>query len=108
MSSYGFGKDNQPAMGSLKLPTQTPREVTAEKPPMSQILQAGAELGFVPRDASTRRKTGPRRTEQQDKITVTGAKRVIDRLKAYCDKMGEPSYCTAIEHLLDMAEQDGK
>jgi len=68
-------------------------------------LQAGAELGFVSREISSRRKPGPRRTEPQDKITVTGPKRVLDRLKAYSDAIGGVSYCEAIEALLDGVEQ---
>lgn len=108
MSNYGFGKDSQkPALGGLKLPVQTAREPAAETPPIQQILDAGANLGFVSREAVSARKPGRRRTEAQDKISVTGPKRVIDRLKAYCDKTGEPSYCTAIERLLDMAEKNG-
>ena len=100
MSNYGFGEKTT---GVVQLPQQ-PREAATAKPVMSQVLQAGAELGFVSREAATRRKPGPRRIEAQDKITVTGPKRVIDRLKAYCDAHGGVSYCEAIEALLDTAE----
>lgn len=95
--SYGFGEKTT---GVVQLPQQ-PREAAPAKPAMSQVLQAGAELGFVSREAATRRKPGPRRIEAQDKITVTGPKRVIDRLKAYCDAKGGISYCEAIAELLD-------
>lgn len=95
--SYGFG---QKTTGVVQLPQQ-PREATPDKPAISQVLQAGAELGFVSREAGTRRKPGPRRVEAQDKITVTGPKRVIDRLKAYCDANGGMSYCDAIAALLE-------
>jgi len=91
----------------VQLPPQS-RETVTPRPAMGQVLQAAAELGFVSREAATRRRPGPRRTEAQDKITVTGPKRVLDRLKAFCDTTGEASYCAAIERLLDMAEQGGK
>lgn len=112
MSNYGFGKDNQPSAASgLKLPPQAPRAAPPATVPIEQLMQVGAEHGFVSREpvasSATSRKPGRRRTEPQDKISVTGPKRIIDRLKAYCDKMGEPSYCTAIERLLDMAEKNG-
>lgn len=100
MSNYGFGEKTT---GLVQLPQQL-GEATPAKPAMSQVLKAGAELGFVSREAATRRKPGPRRIEAQDKITVTGPKRVIDRLKAYCDAQGGVSYCEAIEALLDTAE----
>lgn len=100
MSNYGFGEK---PTGVVQLPSPV-REAAPVKPPMSQVLQAGAELGFVSREAVARRKPGPRRTEAQDKITVTGPKRVLDRLKAYCDARGGVSYCEAIEALLDTAE----
>lgn len=101
--SYGF--NDSPALDTIKLPTAT--KAPEAKPlvaPMPQVLQAGAELGFVPREVNTRRKPGPKRKEPQDKITVTGPKRIMDRLKAYCDRMGGVSYCDGIEALLDKVE----
>lgn len=98
--SYGFN-DKAATMNTVKLP-QKRTEVAKQSPDMARVIQSGQELGFVSRDASTRRKPGPKRTEPQDKITVTGRKRVIDRLKAYSDQMGL-SYCDAIEALLDGA-----
>ena len=95
--SYGFGEKTT---GAVQLPQQS-REAVPAKPSMNYILQAGAELGFVSRETATRRKPGPRRVEAQDKITVTGPKRVIDQLKAYCDAKGGMSYCEAIAELLD-------
>lgn len=98
--SYGF--DNNP-VATVKLPTQ-PRDIPVNKPAIESVLQAGAELGFVSREPTARRKPGPRRVEAQDKITVTGPKRIIDRLKAYCDANGGMSYCDAIADLLDTAK----
>lgn len=103
--SYGFDKP----MDAVQLPKLREKALDkpAAAPAMTTVLQAGAELGFVSREVSARRKPGPKRTEPQDKITVTGPKRVMDRLKAYCDKQGGISYCDAIETLLDGAEQSG-
>lgn len=101
MSSYGFGKsDGEP----VKLP-QVSKAAPEKRGDMTGVLQAGSELGFVSRDTSARRKPGPKRTEPQDKITVAGRKRVIDRLRAYCDSRGGLSYCDAIEALLDEADR---
>uniref|UniRef100_UPI003100B971 hypothetical protein n=1 Tax=Neorhizobium sp. EC2-8 TaxID=3129230 RepID=UPI003100B971 len=91
----------------MQLPKPS-REAAVERPAITNVLQAGAELGFVSREATTRRKPGPRRIEAQDKITVTGPKRVIDRLKAYSDAMGGVSYCEAIDALLNAVEAKGK
>lgn len=97
MTNYGFGA--KVTADTVKLPKSSPKPA-APAPDMAGVLQSGQELGFVPRETSTRRKPGPKRTEAQDKITVTGRKCVIDRLKAYADQMGV-SYCDAIETLLD-------
>lgn len=101
--SYGFPKDDAPATDTVKLPPVKARP--AERAPdIARALQAGQELGFVPRDIVTRRKPGPKRKEAQDRLTMTGPKRIIDRLKAYSDKEGL-SYCEAIEALLDSADK---
>jgi hypothetical protein len=97
MTNYGFGA--KVTADTVKLPQSSPKPATPA-PDMAGVLQNGQELGFVPRETSSRRKPGPKRTEAQDKITVTGRKRTIDRLKAYCDREGV-SYCEAIERLLD-------
>lgn len=96
--SYGFDKAAEP----LKLPQQAPAKAP-EPTNLAGVLQAGSALGFVTRDGAARRKTGPKRTEPQDKITIAGPKRIIDRLKAYCDREGGLSYHAAIEALLDEA-----
>lgn len=107
--SYGF--DNSAAtaesvpLDTVRLPTPKARETAPVAAPMPQVLQAAAELGFVSRDVSARRKPGPKRKEAQDKITVTGPKRIMDRLKAYCDAKGGISYCDGIEALLDAVQK---
>jgi hypothetical protein len=101
MNKYGF---DTPAE-TVKLPPSQPRKA-GPSPNMERVLQAGAELGFISREAvPARRKTGPKRTEPQDKMTIAGPKRVIDRLKAYSERLGVP-YHEAIDALLDRA--DGK
>lgn len=97
MTNYGFG--DKVKVDTLKLPESSRKPVTPAAN-MAKVLQSGQELGFVSREASGRRRPGPKRTEAQDKITVTGRKRTIDRLKSYCDREGI-SYCEAIERLLD-------
>jgi hypothetical protein len=102
--SYGFDNDTA-ALDTVKLPMPKPRETAPAAAPPPQVLQAAADLGFVSREVNARRKPGPKRKEPQDKITVTGPKRIMDRLKAYCDSMGGVSYCDGIEALLDQVEK---
>ena len=111
--SYGFTSDDAtPAAptNTVKLPPvrQKPAETSAAAPAMARVVQAGTELGFVSRDTTDRRRPGPKRKEPQDRISIAGPKRVLDRLKAYCDGEGGLSYCEAISVLLDMAEAKGK
>ncbi|MDH7803769.1 hypothetical protein P3T31_003830 [Rhizobium sp. AN70] len=104
--SYGFDKP----LDTVKLPQPSVPTKQAETAhvDIAAIAQAGNNLGFKSREATMRRKPGPRRTEQQDKITVTGPKRIIDQLKAHCDAMGGISYCEAIAALLDGTGNDRK
>lgn len=96
---YGF---DQTPTDSVTLPPVRTRPA-APAADIGRALQAGQELGFVSRDATARRKPGPKQREPQDRTTIAGPKRVLDRLKAYCDRHGA-SYCEAIDALLDMAE----
>lgn len=105
--SYGFDKSNAPAAtDAVKLPPvrSKPAETPVAAPTLTRALQAGAELGFVSRDTTDRRRPGPKRREPQDRISIAGPKRVLDRLKAYCDREGV-SYCEAIEAMLDSADK---
>lgn len=104
---YGFEQstDAPLPMETVKLPP-APAAKKPEPVNLGQVLQAGSALGFVSRDAGpARRKTGPKRTEPQDKITIAGPKRIIDRLKAYCDREGGLTYHAAIDALLDEVEK---
>jgi hypothetical protein len=78
-SKYGFG-------GGIQLPKQeaAPPQSKQEAPDISKAIKAGNDLGFVSREPSTRRKPGPKRREPQDKVSIPGPKRIIDRYRAYC------------------------
>lgn len=69
-------------------------------------VKAGQGQGFVSRQTQVdapRRKPGPRRTEPQDKLMLTGPKRVLDRLREEADSMGGVPYWQALEALLNRA-----
>lgn len=99
---YGFNDMTD----AVKLPSLTPQRKPEPATDLAKVRQTGVELGFVSRDAApVRRKSGPKRTEPQDRITIAGPKRVMDRLKAYCDQRGGISYHEALEALLDQADR---
>lgn len=97
-SKYGFG-------GGIQLPKQepTPPRPRQETPDLSKAIKAGNDLGFVNRDPSTRRKPGPKRTEPQDKVSIPGPKRIIDRYRAYCTDHNLTLW-QGLEALLDDSE----
>ena len=77
---YGFG-------GGIKLPKTTPTQKPRPKVDGSSLkdaVKAGADLGFVSREATTRLKPGPKRKEAQDKVSIPGPKRVVDDFRAFC------------------------
>ena len=79
-SRYGFGG------GGIELPkpaTPTPR-APMDRSALREAVQAGAELGFVSREAGAKRKPGPKQKEPQDKVSIPGPKRVVDQFRAYC------------------------
>lgn len=100
--SYGFGK-NEETKSPIKLPKPTGAKVQ-KAVDVEQAVQAGQAMGFVSRSSSTSRKPGPKRTEPQGKLTLTGPKRVLERLQARCDAMGGVPYWQAIEDLLERTE----
>ena len=76
---YGFNS-------GIELPSQSR---TAERDPLDlaalkEAVRAGNELGFVDRDPPARRKPGPKRTEPQEKVSIPGPKRVIDKYRDFC------------------------
>jgi hypothetical protein len=108
MSTYGFGDEPPAGQGTPAGLTLPPRKDSTPRPalaPLEAALDAGKAAGFVSREPSAaRRKPGPRRTEPQAKLTLTGPKRVLDQLQAYCDAEGLP-YWQAIEGLLSKAQR---
>ena len=77
---YGFS-------GGIDLPKTTlapkPRP-KVDSGSLSEAVKAGAYLGFVNREPTTRLKPGPKRKEAQDKVSIPGPKRVVDDFRAFC------------------------
>jgi hypothetical protein len=98
-SKYGFG-------GGIQLLKQEPTPPRSRQgaPDLSNALKAGSDLGFVNREPSTRRKPGPKRTEPQDKVSIPGPKRIIDRYRAFCVQRNLTLW-QGLEHLLDEVER---
>lgn len=95
--SFGFGDDE------VQLPKMVKKK-PAKAANVQLAVQEGEKLGFVDRGGSKKRKTGPKQTEPQGKITVTGPKRVLGRLQSFCDERGGVAYWQAIEELLESVE----
>lgn len=77
---YGFG-------GGIDLPETPPASNTrpkVDRSSLSEAVKAGADLGFVSREPTTRLKPGPKRKEPQGKVSIPGPKRVVDDFRAYC------------------------
>ena len=76
---YGFS-------GTINLPTEgePTHRAPVDRTVLKEAIRAGNELGFVDRDPSARRKPGPKRTEPQDKVSIPGPKRIIDRYRDFC------------------------
>ncbi len=98
MSKFGF--DNK---DKIDLPIPPKSKSKASSATIQEVAEAGKSLGFVSREASSSkpaRRRGRQQTEPQDKMLVTGPKRVIDAFKDYCDREGSASYCAGLENLL--------
>jgi len=89
--SYGFNDDK------VTLPTPAKRQ--PESGNIEEALKAGKDLGFVDRSTNTKRKPGRRQTEPQDKITLTGPKRILEQFQALCDRE-DATYWQGLEILL--------
>lgn len=98
-SKYGFG-------GGIQLPKMeaAPPRQRQEAPDLSKALRAGNDLGFVSREPSNRRKPGPKRTEAQDKVSIPGPKRIIDRYRAHCAERNLTLW-QGLEELLDVVDR---
>ena len=65
---YGFS-------GGIDLPKTTPAPKPRPKidgSSLSEAVKAGADLGFVSREPTTRLKPGPKRKEPQGKVSIPG------------------------------------
>ncbi len=105
-SKYGFDKEPEP----VTLPTskrKSGREeatTSADNAATKAAAHAGEALGFVDRTPDKKRnlrlKPGRKRTEEQDRITIPGPKRVIDRLRTIA-KLNNVPVWKALEMALD-------
>jgi hypothetical protein len=100
-SKYGFG-------GGIDLPksTSSPQRKPVDRSSISEAVQAGQQLGFVSREPSARRKPGPKRKEPQDKVSIPGPKRIIDRYRDFCT-VQDLTLWQGLELLLDREESRG-
>lgn len=78
---YGFG-------GGIELPKidSTKPRLVPDQSALKGAIEAGATLGFVNREPTTKRKPGPKRTEAQDKVSIPGPKRVIEQFRTFCSE----------------------
>jgi hypothetical protein len=77
---YGFSS-------GINLPKTTPApkpRPKVDRSSLDEAVKAGADLGFVSREPTTRLKPGPKRKEPQDKVSIPGPKRVVDDFRAFC------------------------
>ncbi|MBU0781965.1 MAG: hypothetical protein KKC72_18220 [Alphaproteobacteria bacterium] len=98
-SKYGFG-------GGLSLPpaASKPERKPVDRGSLSNAVHAGEELGFVSREPAARRKPGPKRKEPQDKVSIPGPKRVVDRYRAFCTAH-DLTLWQGLEQLLDQVDE---
>ena len=97
---YGFS-------GGIDLPAQgeSAHRAPVDRTVLKEAVRAGNELDFVDREALVRRKPGPKRTEPQDKGSIPGPKRVIDRYRNFCIEQ-DVTLWRGLELLL--SEQQGR
>ena len=77
---YGFG-------GGITLPLKTPQSEPRKKVDdslLGEAVRAGADLGYINREPTTRLKPGRKRKEPQGQVTIPGPKRVVDELRSFC------------------------
>ncbi|MGN7964103.1 hypothetical protein [Brucella sp. 22210] len=110
--SYGFGDNDEKSASSptelkkLRLPTAKADTPSSTAVDVAAALEVGQGLGFLSRQPTSTpivnrpRRPGPKRTEPQGKITVTGPQRVLDQLQAKSDSMGGIPYWQVIDALL--------
>ncbi len=105
-SKYGFDQEPEPV--TLPSPKRTTRRgespSNAHNATAEAAANAGEALGFVDRTPDKKRNLklnpGRKRTEEQDRITIPGPKRVIDRLRTIA-KLNNVPVWRALEMALD-------
>lgn len=79
---YGFGE--APAPVSIPV-SKKKKKRTVDKSSVKAAADVGETQGFVDRTPSSSKKVklkpGRKRVEEQDRVTITGPKRVIDELR---------------------------
>ncbi len=86
----------RPATGGIVLPRADARrpDRALDRAALDDAIEAGRGLGFVSRDPvavepePVRRKPGPRRRERQDRLSVSGPRRITGAFRAYCTRLG--------------------
>ncbi len=105
-SKYGFDEEPEPVtLPTLKRTSRREDNASnADNATAEAAASAGEALGFVDRTPDKRRnlklKPGRKRTEEQDRITIPGPKRVIDRLRTIA-KLNNVPVWRALEMALD-------
>ena len=88
MTDYGFGKKvtdaKELAVDLTKIKTKSKEPVSDEI--VTKVVEEGAKRGFIDRSPSNIRRPGPKRREDQAKLTMAGPKRVMDEFREYCDR----------------------
>ena len=92
---YGFGDEPEPVKIST-LTKDKKRKHKIDRQSVEAAASAGEEQGFVDRAPSRQKKInlkpGRKRTEEQDRVTITGPRRVIDRLKRLSQESNLPMW----------------
>lgn len=105
MANYGFGKTPTQDL-KVELPTRPKKEQTSvSKADIARLAKAAEQTGYVDRSPTKRRKPGPKQREEQDRIMMTGPKRVLQEFRQLCDDK-EQSYWEGLEDLMVAFKQD--
>lgn len=89
------GEARRTLRGGIVLPAPAAGRARAplDRTALDDALEAGRSLGFVPRDPQDRgrgtlaRRPGPRRKEEQDRLSVAGPRRVTDAFRTFCTRL---------------------
>lgn len=106
MSKYGFCDGTE--LPAVKLSKPKRKKPKSEPEVVAKISQASEELDFKRRSVGQNktsdrqpRKPGPKPTELQDKLTISGPKRIFDEFRDYCDEQELQALWQGLEVLLE-------